>query len=69
MTIKGDPNLRVGDRILRTDLGIDFYIMAVRNNFTFGRPFTSQITVDRGLKQSDRDALYNDGMQFLKGIG
>lgn len=68
MTVKGNPNIRVGDRVYRPDLDTEFYVQAVSNSWAFGQPFTTQMTVDRGLSREHRDDMYKAGMDFLKGI-
>ena len=68
MVIKGNPSIRVGDKVFRPDLESQFYVQGVTNNWAYGKPFTTLITVDRGLTNTDRNDLYQAGLDFLKGI-
>lgn len=68
MLIRGNPNIRVGDKIYRTDLDTEFYVTAVSNNWAFGKPFTTQLNIDRGLRRDIRDDLYQAGLDFLEGV-
>ncbi len=69
MVIRGNSNIRVGDRVFRPDLDTEYYVQAVSNNWDYGKPFITRITVGRGLKRADRDDFYRDGMEFVGGIG
>jgi len=68
MTIRGNSNIRVGDKVHRHFLDTDFYVTAVMNTWAFGQPYVTQISVDRGLRRDIRNDLYKAGMDFLKGI-
>lgn len=67
MTVKGNPDIRVGDKLFRSDTEETFYIVSVGNRFVYGKPFTTTVAVDRGLIESDRKKLYQAGLDFLKG--
>lgn len=65
MTVRGNPDLRVGDRIQRTDTEKEYFIDTVSNDYEFGKVFTTTIRVGRGLTISDREKLYKAGDDFI----
>lgn len=69
MVIRGNSNIRVGDKIFRPDLDTQFYVTAVSNTWAYGQPFLTQLTFGRGLREDIRNDLYKAGMDFLGGIG
>lgn len=68
MTIIGNPDIRVGDRVYRPDLDKEYYVTEVSNNYIYGKPFLSTLTVERGLTRDNRKKLYDAGLAFVKGL-
>jgi len=65
LTVRGAPNIRAGDKLIRPATGMEYYITAVSNEYVYGKPFMSNISVDRGMDPFTREKLYKAGMDFV----
>jgi hypothetical protein len=63
--IRGEADIRAGDKIL-TDNGMMYYVPSVSNNYEYGKSFTTNLTVEKGMDRDTRDKLYKAGMDFVK---
>jgi len=68
LTVRGMPNVRAGDKVIRPATGMEYYAPAVGNKYTFGKPFMTNISVDRGMDPFTREKLYKAGMDFVGGM-
>lgn len=53
ITIKGRPNIRIGQRLYNEDTGYSFYIESVSHNWTNYEEYTTTLEVSRGMIRND----------------
>lgn len=68
ITIKGNSNIRAGDKLMRTSNEFMYYILGVRNEYRYGNPFITTIRVERGMTDAYRKILYTHGLNYLNSI-
>lgn len=69
ITIRGDANIRAGDKIMRTDNEKTYYVESVSNRWQFGRPMVTTLNVTRGATEKQRKEWYDAGLDYLRSIG
>jgi len=69
MSMRGNANIRVGDKIMRTDNQKTYYVETVSNRWQFGRPMITTLNVTRGTTEKQRKEWYDAGLDYLASIG
>ncbi len=68
MTIRGDADIRVGDKVKRSDTDMTYYVESVSNQWQFGIPMTTSLDLTRGATDKYKQTLCDQGLEFLKTV-
>lgn len=66
MTIKGAPNLHVGDMLYNCDEDMEYYVEAVTNTYMQYQPMTTTVLVTRGQPRGDGKFDWGNVMQDVQ---
>jgi len=66
MQIRGNSNIRPGDKLLRSSNDFTYYIISVRNEYRYGAPFITTLQLERGMTDELRNKLYANGLAFIE---
>ena len=69
ISIRGNADIRVGDKIKRTDNKKSYYVTSIMNRWQYGRPMVSTLTLSRGATDKERNNFYQVGLDYIESAG